>query len=162
MEKEYDFENLTENAKDAQWIWDHVVSALKEVGRSDLLQNPTVLDLGGRAGEFSKNLNEQGIISISLDKEKVGANTGTNQVRANTYEMPFPDESFDIVASNSQFDDLYHLDYSILLPEIARVLKAKGILSVCFPAPLPKGELEKLFNQIASKGREDLTLWEKR
>jgi ubiquinone/menaquinone biosynthesis C-methylase UbiE len=162
MEQEHDWENLTEDSEDAQWIWQHIVSALEKAGRTDVLQKLTVLDLGGRTGEFSKNLTEQGITSVSLDKQNVDTNTGANQVRANAYEMPFPDESFDIVTSNSQFDDIYHLDYSLLLPEVARVLKAKGVLSVCFPSPLPKGELEKLFNLVVSEGKDDLTLWEKK
>ena len=159
----HDFEHLTETEQDAEWLWNQLVSMIQEVNRNDLLENsPTILDLGGRIGEFSKKINEQGINSFSLDKQTIESNSGANQVRADAYKMPFSDESFDIVCSNSMFDDLYKIDYSQLLPEVARILKSKGVLSVVFPNPLPISELEKYFMLLLSRGKDDATLWEKK
>lgn len=157
-----DPENLIEDPNEAQFIWEQIISAIRKAERTDLLQNPTVLDLGGRAGEFSKQLAKQGIKSVSLDKEHTGTNKGANQVRANAYKMPFPSGSFDIIHSNSLFDAMYNLDYAQLLPEIVRVLKPNGILSVFAPRPLPTKEIEEHFKLMVSEGQDALTLWRKK
>lgn len=167
MESEYDalentYQNLTENTAEAKWVWEHVVSAIKEAGREDLLSNPTVLDLGGGTGEFSKYLNEQGVAGVSLDKRKVDFNIDAKQVRASAYKMPFSDGSFDIVTNNGFFDNIYHLDYPELLQEIVRILKNNGVLFIFAPSPLPREEIEKFFDPVITKGKDGLTLWQRK
>ena len=162
MTNERDHEHLIETPDEAQFIWEQIVVAIQETKRTDLLQNPTVLDLGGRNGEFAKQLEEQGIRSVSLDKARIETNRGANQVRANAYKMPFPSGSFDIILCNSLFDAyIYNLDYAKLLQEIIRVLKQNGILSIFAPRPLPR-EMEEHFRLIASEGQGSLTLWVKK
>lgn len=155
-------ENLTENNKKAQYVWGNIIRSIEKVGRTDILQDPIILDLGGGMGEFSKNLNAQGINCISLDIQDLKSNPGANQIIANANRMPFTDKSFNIVHECGIFDkNLYPNNPSFLLQEIIRVLKTKGILSI-YDADPPKNEdLEKYF-KILNPGKEYPTLWEKK
>lgn len=157
------WEHLTTTERSAQSIWKQVLSMIKEAGREDILQNPTVLDLGGGAGEFSKNLNAQGINCVSLDIQNLETNPGAKQVRSSAYQMPFTDNSFNIIHSHGVFDKkVYKHDFAELFAEVARVLKEKGILFSCEYPHAPKEELEKYFKLLASEGEEYYTLWEKK
>lgn len=161
-EKLNNVENLTENSEVAQNIWRYVVNSIKRVGREDILENPIVLDLGGGMGEFSKNLNKQGINCVSLDIQDLEPNPGVNQVIARAQKMPFASESFNIVHERGVFDKkLYPNDVLSLLLEIVRVLKPKGILSIYDADHPEKEDLEKHFN-ILNPGKEYPTLWEKK
>ncbi|PIR68649.1 hypothetical protein COX93_00215 [Candidatus Nomurabacteria bacterium CG_4_10_14_0_2_um_filter_30_12] len=156
------YQNLTEDKETAQAIWRYITHSIEEVGRNDILQNPTVLDIGGGVGEFSKNLNSEGINCVSLDIKNLELNSGANQIVANANKMPFVDESFSIVHGRGIFDKkLYPNYHSYLLKEIARVLKTKGILSVYDATPPNNKDLEKYF-KILNSDREYPTLWEKK
>ncbi|MFH1838353.1 MAG: hypothetical protein ABH808_02570 [Candidatus Kuenenbacteria bacterium] len=78
------WENTIEDSYIAQCYWDYILSAIKTNNREDILQqqNLSVLDLGGGAGEFSKNLNtKKGINCVSLDIQDLDVNPGANQIR---------------------------------------------------------------------------------
>lgn len=50
------------------------------------------------------------------------------QVIARIEQLPFPDNSFDVLISNQVFDPLvYHQDHALMMKEIVRVLKRGGI-----------------------------------
>lgn len=160
-EKISDWEHLTTGIE-AKSAWKNVLSLIKEAGREDVLQNLTVLDLGGGAGEFSKNLNAQGIKCISLDAQDLETNPGANQIRGIAYRMPFADNSFGLVYERSALDDkVYKPEFTRLFTEITRVLKQDGVLFICELQP-PKKELEKYFKLLASEGEEFYTLWGKK
>jgi hypothetical protein len=48
------------------------------------------------------------------------------------------------------------------LPEIIRVLKINGILSIYYSATLPKKEFKKYFKLLTEESSGSLTLWEKK
>ena len=156
------FEHLTEGESGAESVWSHSLFAIKEAGRQDILQNPAVLDLGGGAGELSKYLNAQGIKCVSLDRQDWGTNPGANQIRGDAYQMPFADGSFNIVHCRGAFETLmYPHDFAKLFPEIARVLKARGVLSIQDRTPPPNEELAKYFKLLSSTEGYSF-LWEKK
>lgn len=160
-EKISNWEHLT-TERGAKFIWEDVLSLIKEAGREDILPNLTVLDLGGGAGEFSKNLNAQGIKCISLDAQDLETNPGANQIRSIAYRMPFADNTFSLVYERGALDDkVYKPEFMRLFTEITRVLKQDGVLFICEPHP-PIKELEKYFKLLASGGEEFYTLWGKK
>ncbi len=141
----YTMEHLTEE-KDAERVWRDVARAFEEIDRKDILENPRVLDLGGGASELSRYLNDQGVNCVSLDKKDWGTNAGSNQVRGDAYHMPFADASFDIIHGRGIFDDsIYKHNFEQLLPEMARVLKPGGILSVYDFSPPPTRNSGQVF-----------------
>ena len=157
------WQHLTESPKEAKWIWADIVDEIKKVGREDILSNPTVLDIGGGMGEFSKQVNSQDVRCISLDIQNLDADKTANPVRGDVYHMPIVDTSFDIIHGRGVFDSsIYRHDFPKLIQEIARVLKARGILSVYDFTPPPAEELEKLFKRLSAGDKENPTLWEKK
>ena len=166
--------NLTREAETARHVWDDVTTEIKSCGREDVLQSPTVLDIGGGMGEFSKYLNGQGIRSISLDKKDLEVPPEANPVRATAYQMPFADATFNIVHGSGVFDVsivhghgildsfIYPHDFPKLVAEIARVLAPRGILSIYDGNPPPASELEKLFARLSKQDKDFPTLWEKK
>lgn len=154
--------NLTGDQETAQDIWENILSGIQAAGREDILQNPTVLDLGGGMGEFSKNLNAKRIRCVSLDAQDLDVDQSANPVRGDFHQMPFADASFSIVHARGALDTiLYHHDFAKSLAEVARVLKTGGILSIHDCDQPPKKELEKHFRLISKAGKEYSTLWEK-
>jgi ubiquinone/menaquinone biosynthesis C-methylase UbiE len=162
-EKMHWTENLTNDEKKADLMWDVFSRHIEEAGRNDILKNPTVLDLGGGRGEFSKFLNANGIKCVSLEIKNLETNPGANQVRADAYHIPFADKSFDMIYGMGSLDTfLYPHDFSKLLPEIARVLKDKGIFYTWDNKELNKEEVEKYFKRLLRERIEDFVgMWEK-
>jgi len=157
------WQHLTERPNEAKFIWEDIIDEIKKVGREDILPNPTVLDIGGGMGEFSKQVNSEGVHCVSLDVQDLDVDKSANPVRGDVYHMPFADASFDIIHGRGVFDDsMYRHDFPKLIQEIARVLKAKGILSVYDFTPPSAEELEKLFKRLSVEGKEYPTLWEKK
>ena len=156
-------ENLTRDEESADTMWSAFMRHVEEAGRADILKNPTVLDLGGGKGEFSKYLNANGIKSASLEIKNLEANPGANQVRADAYHMPFADGSFDVIYGRGSLDTfLYSHDFSKLLPEIARVLKDKGIFYTWDNRELNKEEAERYFRKLLKEHGDDfIGVWEK-
>jgi ubiquinone/menaquinone biosynthesis C-methylase UbiE len=157
------YEHLTKSPEEAKWIWADIVEEIKKVGREDILSNPTVLDIGGGMGEFSRQVNSQGVRCVNLDVKNLAVDRPANPVRGQAYRMPFVDARFDIIHGCGVFDsNMYRHDFPKLIQEIARVLKAKGILSVYDFTPPPAEELEKLFRRLSAEDKEYPTLWEKK
>ena len=105
MEKKLSpFQHLTENSGEAMTMWQNIVSGINKIGRIDILQNPSVLDMGGGMGEFSKYLNTQGIKCVSLDSKDLSIESSASPIRGNAYQMPFADRSFSIVYGRGVFD----------------------------------------------------------
>jgi len=157
------FQHLTENPSEAMESWQRTLSRIKEANRTDVLNSPVVLDVGGGMGEFSKYLNSHGIQCVTLDRKDLSINPIANPVMGSAYKMPFRDQTFNIVHCRGVFDTgIYGHDFQIFVPEIARVLKPKGLLSIEEYAyrALPKQELKKEFKCLKNSVYQ--TLWEKK
>ena len=150
--------NTQEYAEHAGGVF---LELIEECGRKDILENnPTVLDLGGGKGEFSKYLNEK---KIPLDKKDWNAVPCSNSVQGDAYQMPFEDGSFNVIYGYGTFDSgLYAHDFPKLMEEIVRVLKPSGVLVIRDATPPPNEEIEKYFTLLSDPKDKYLTLWEKK
>lgn len=158
------WENLTETSEDAKQEWRVILKTLKKLGLEGILTSPTVLDIGGGRGEFSKYLNSNDIKCLTIDKrEGQKPDPETTKIRADAYKMPFADESFDIIHERGAFDDsTYPHKFEQLFPEVARVIKKGGLLIVNDFQKPPEEILNKYFTKLASEIMNILTIWQKK
>jgi SAM-dependent methyltransferase len=95
-----------------------------------------ILNTGVATGATSEMLEKFGeVISLEFDKDCCDfliSNLNIKAINASITDMPFPDESFDLVCA---FDVIEHVeDDHAALREIKRVLKPDGVLFVTVPA----------------------------
>ncbi len=121
-----------------------VVSTLGNLGVSNI-EEKRVLDLGCGAGETVKNLIDIGIDAYGCDMTEgatmmkdtvfpIGAFNGEEKLKVisqSPYRLPFADNFFDIVISNTVFEHVQ--DYDLTLSEISRILKPNGCCLHIFP-----------------------------
>jgi len=101
-------------------------------------QKISILDAGCGTGFILKRLNEYGI-SFGIDISEVALRycqmRGLERViKASISELPFHDESFDLVISTDVFYHKAVEDDNKAINEISRVLKKQGILIINLPA----------------------------
>ena len=86
-----------------------------------------VLEIGSGRGVFLRYLQKLGFDAVGVDARPRGEQDN-KVVRARVEQLPFPDESFNLIFSNAVFDrELYHQDQLAMVKEIVRVLKHGGI-----------------------------------
>ena len=126
------------------------------VGHFEIKEDDKILDIGcggGRniqrfAGQISENGRVVGIdyseVSVEKSKElnkEAIANGNVNILQASVSDMPFYDETFDIVTG---FETIYFWpDFINDLKEVNRVLKKDGLVFFCNEAVYREGEMEK-------------------
>lgn len=111
-----------------------------------------ILDAGCGTGFLTKKIERFGKVTgvdIDLDAIKFAKKKGVNIIKASISNLPFKDNSFDIIIS---IDVLYHrnVNETQALKEFYRVLKPSGLLLLKLPA----------FNFL--KGKHDLFVHAKR
>jgi len=86
------------------------------------------LDLGCGTGNYTLELKRKGFDVIGLDASegmlKVAREKGLNCIMGDAYDLPFPDETFDLVLSITMFEFIHRPED--VLREIHRVLKPGG------------------------------------
>jgi len=101
-----------------------------------------IIDLGGNNGKFAKQLKSETttIVSIDIDRSiMVGADgmhlPGITPIQGNILNMPFKDETFDVVLARAI---LHHVpdNLDLALKEIHRILKPGGQILVEEPGSL--------------------------
>lgn len=115
--------------------WSNLQDSLPESYEESLnikltdLKGKKVLDMGGMmGGDFSHRAKEIGIDLVTLDPQNpYGVRSGKN-VKAIMQELPFADESFDVILSHGALPYLpnYEHEYIALFTDILRVLKPRG------------------------------------
>ena len=134
-------------------------SALKEWERSVIKYFPVaskILDIGCGGGRniqrFAEQISENGrVVGIDYSEVSVEKSTKLNQefidqgivnvLQGSVSEMPFYDETFDIVTG---FETIYFWpDFINDLKEVNRVLKKGGLVFFCNEAVYREGEMEK-------------------
>jgi len=143
-------------------LWSEMKELLEVANRTDILTDPVILDLGGGKGELAKYLNSTDSAQcVSMEMKKVPANPEASQIRADAYQMPFADESFNIIYSRGALDtSLYPHDFKKLLPEMVRVLQKKGVFCTWEAGEISREDLEQYFKFVGGDA-STLSLWEK-
>ena len=113
----------------------------KALGRSGRFER--ALEIGAGTGYFSLNLLQAGAIGaatctdisqgmldeLSRSAERLGLSESVDTARCDAQELPFPDDSFDLVFGHAV---LHHLpDLDAAFREFRRVLKPGGMVAFC-------------------------------
>jgi len=127
---------------------------LKIINKYLKADDPKILDLGTADGlmlsEIKKQLPKSDCVGIELSKELIESCRDKNIkiVQGDVQNLPFKDESFDIVIATAIIE---HLDHPMkLLEEAHRVLRPGGILILTTPNPF----FEKIADFIGHTEKE--------
>ena len=126
------------------------------VSHFEVQKDSKILDIGCGGGKnierFAKQISENGrVVGIDYSEVSVEKSTKLNQefidqgivnvLQGSVSEMPFYDETFDIVTG---FETIYFWpDFINDLKEVNRVLKKDGLVFFCNEAVYREGEMEK-------------------
>lgn len=136
--KEFFYENIAE--KFEKIMNSYEVSKRKDVVFNNLLTEDicgkSFLDAGCGIGLFSEIAEKMGANVTSLDVgesllQQVGKRCNSIKVVGSTTELPFPDNSFDIVLSTEVLEHTENPELGF--NEIARVVKPNGMVIVTVP-----------------------------
>lgn len=120
------YEDGTENESDAGSYFRGLERRFKEIGVD--VRKSKVLEIGSGNNIFLNYLQKQGIDATGVDARPRGKTEGLPVAAARLEQLPFPDESFDIILSNQVFDlGPYNQDQRMMMEEIARTLRHGGI-----------------------------------
>ena len=133
----------------------HEMMAQWGVSHFDILPDNIILDIGCGGGKnierFAKLISTGKVIgidyseisvekSIEINKKAIDAGK-VDVIQASVSDMPFEDETFDIVTG---FETIYFWpDFVNDLKEVNRVLKKGGLVFFCNEAVYREGEMEK-------------------
>jgi hypothetical protein len=115
---------LTRNAQQAERAWGDVSRRLAHAGRSDVLGNPRLLELGCRRGVLLDWLHGAGISAVGIDVcDPPPARPGITILQADAHALPFQGEpQFNLVYSFGIYDPReYTFDFGQILDEVHRV-----------------------------------------
>ncbi|MDI6760029.1 MAG: class I SAM-dependent methyltransferase [Candidatus Brocadiaceae bacterium] len=108
-----------------------------EIFKSWIGSGKTILDLGCRDGSLTKYFIEGNLV-IGVDVDQEALNICKNEVGIKTVwldlnneNLPFEDESFDVVIAGEILEHIFYPD--LFLKKIKRVLKKKGIFMGSVP-----------------------------
>ncbi|MBW6451233.1 MAG: class I SAM-dependent methyltransferase [DPANN group archaeon] len=98
-------------------------------------KNHTVLDLGSGEGYITKILMSKSkdvyAVDIDFDKVKLLSKLNPKSSYANGSELPFKNESFDVIVCSEVMEHIKDLDY--FLKNVRSVLKKNGVFIVTLP-----------------------------
>ena len=134
----------------------HEAMARWGVSHFEIDEDSKILDIGCGGGRniqrFAEQISENGRVvgidysevsvekSIELNRKSIDRGI-VNVVKASVSEMPFYDETFDIVTG---FETIYFWpDFQNDLKEVSRVLKKGGLVFFCNEAVYREGEMDK-------------------
>ncbi|MFA5820552.1 MAG: class I SAM-dependent methyltransferase [Candidatus Gracilibacteria bacterium] len=113
-------------------IWKRLVYGLQALGRTDLLKEPKVLEVGCFEAQLLRYLLRQEInaVGIDTDPRHVGIVPG-KIFHMDAERTDFHDGEFDIAITDGIFDKyLYANDDDRILRELARIIKPGGVLYI--------------------------------
>ncbi|MDP2655117.1 MAG: class I SAM-dependent methyltransferase [bacterium] len=121
-----DWEDGVGNERDAKLYFDALQSKLEGLGVA-IPTDAKILEIGSGNNIFLQYLQKLGFDAVGVDARPRGEKT-ENVVGARIEQLPFPDETFGFVISNSVFDlGVYRQDQLAMVKEVARVLRHGGI-----------------------------------
>lgn len=145
------WEDLTnEGTADSDFM--HFLRTTEEQGiRID--KNTKILEIGSGNAAFLNLAKKRGVEIIGVDVKPRGHDNKL-QILARAEQLPFPDESFEIITSHGIHDPSVYDQYpDLMMKEIYRVLKPGGIY-ICFEA----GKIPLLSGMRLVKNKGDYIL----
>jgi|GEM_PF-2640495 SAM-dependent methyltransferase len=160
--------------EDAGDSWEDVDQELMEVRYAQLTRalqehgisldaSKKILEVGSGKGFFVDYLRKQGLDAVGVDA-RPRSELQIPQAAALIEQLPFADETFDVVFSAAVFDgDVYRQNQRKMILEITRVLKKDGVYfsstdSIHVPVPMDKkitsGDVA-LFEQVYKKDKKE-------
>ena len=137
----------------------HTVTRDGLVGRLEplLLQPETILDLGSATGATGRLLRRRfkraHIVSLDLSRAMLGAARKSKRwfsrstfVQADAEQLPFADESFDMVVSNQLLP--WAPDPQVVFEQVSRVLKKDGVFAFATLGPDSLRELAQAWAAV--------------
>jgi SAM-dependent methyltransferase len=116
-------------------FWQPVVPTIRD--HFQLTAGMSILDIGCAKGFMLHDLREliPGLIIAGVDISKYALNNSLVEVRdflhlSNAINVPFPDDSFDVVISINTIHNLSRADCALALKEIQRVSRGKAFITV--------------------------------
>jgi ubiquinone/menaquinone biosynthesis C-methylase UbiE len=153
------WEEGVETERDATLYFQAGKQMLEELG-IHLDKNKKLLEVGSGNGVFLKYLQKEGYDAIGVDARPRGSDK-EKVIQARIEQLPFTDESFDVVLSNSVFDtSVYDQDQSLMTQELARVLKPGGIYVGILNSD-KNTPFEKYFEVLKSGGTTGIAAYRK-
>ena len=123
-------------------------SGLKENG-IDLNQHSKILEVGSGLGIFTEYLRKNGYNAVGVDARPRGA-VRDGIVAARIEQLPFQNNTFDIVLANGVFDtNVYEQDQTLMVQELGRILRVDGVYVSTGPWD-PKNGYENYFEMLSS------------
>ena len=137
------WETLWREKKDVQHVYSNENRILRQLLRVCDLRGKSVLEVGAGTGRDSFPLIEYGAKVVQLDYSvnslqilkslSEELHVQSNIVGGDTFQLPFRDETFDIVFHQGLLEHFHHPQPEALLKENIRVLKRGGLLLVDVP-----------------------------
>lgn len=120
---------LTTPNRDSAETWAlSLVLKLKEAG-IPLKKDSKILEIGSGQGILLNVLKEKGYAVVGVDAFP-RAEANPPQVAARIEQLPFPDNTFDVVLGVAVFDShVYSQEQDLMIQEIKRVLKSGGVFT---------------------------------
>lgn len=132
---------------------------IKEISRRKSLSVPRVLNIGAGDGYFEKKGAQLGWEIFSLDPDEGAVNlllgNGIGAYQGYMENMPFDDDSFDVVVASEVLEHLNDQQLRRGLAEVARVLRSHG----WFMGTVPHDEDLLLNEVVCPKCREVFHRW---
>ncbi len=115
-----------------------------------LTKDTKVLEIGSGNGDHLKGLHDNGVDIVGVDARPRGESGP--QVAARVEQLPFANDSFDVVIGIAVFDtDVYAQDQAMMFEDIARVLKPGGIL-IASAGSIDSGVVPKTLREVTERG----------
>lgn len=154
-----DWEEAIENEKDADtflFLMNHSL----ESHNIHLGVDAQILEVGSGSGVLLDLLKKKGLSAIGVDARPRGG-TPENVVAARIEQLPFKDETFDLVLGAAVFDSrAYHQEQEEMVKEIIRVLKPGAVFYTALVNDL---DFSKFFEVLErGEGRNPRGLYRKR
>jgi len=132
MSIEKDTRKYYEHSKERSYLHPVIqafsVPKYKWISQQINLKNKTFLEVGGGNGYFSQHFEkETNLTVLDISKNQLDSNPASNKIIGSAYNLPFEDNSFDIVFCSNL---LHHLENPLqAIKEMARVSKKQVIIS---------------------------------
>ncbi|OGJ02200.1 hypothetical protein A3G98_02100 [Candidatus Nomurabacteria bacterium RIFCSPLOWO2_12_FULL_37_8] len=119
------------------------------------IKNLKVLEIGSGNGIFLDFLRKKGVNAVGLDVRSGGY--GSPQVAARIEQIPLKSDEFDLVLSlGNVFDQMvYDQDHDLMIREIYRVLKPKGLYLGYGLAKIKASPIEG-FTELIKPGEDNI------